>query len=52
MNRKIVSAMQDFLNKHNKLIRLFKISLEKITTEEYKIFHKADKTLTNQKNGQ
>lgn len=42
--REIISSLRTMLHEHNNLIKLFKIALERMPSNEYKILIKADKT--------
>lgn len=42
--RENIVVLQEFLHKHNSYVKLFKIALERMPTDEYQIVIKADKT--------
>ncbi|UYV77959.1 hypothetical protein LAZ67_15003037 [Cordylochernes scorpioides] len=44
-NQEIVSSLQNLLDQHNELVRLFKTAIERMPTDDYVVVIRADKTL-------
>ncbi|UYV84655.1 hypothetical protein LAZ67_X002997 [Cordylochernes scorpioides] len=47
-NQEIVSSLQNLLDQHNELVRLFKTAIERMPTDDYVVVIRADKTPAGQ----
>lgn len=51
VNHEIISNLQIFFHQYNNLIRLFKVALDRMPSDEYQIVIRADKTPTGEHKG-